>query len=147
KSPDDLVITQGAVSYYYVEQFRAQHSLLAGAAAFQNAVPFNVSFGDEGSGGSGKPQRIFGHLVSPDYFALIGIQPQAGRVFSPEMDKAGDAPAVVISDRFWKRRMNSSPEAVGRRIRLNGQLATIVGIAPPGFNGALPMTPAELFVP
>lgn len=147
KTPDELVITQGPVSYYYVEQFRDQKSLLAGAAAFQNGVPFNLSFGEEGSAGSAKTQRVFGHLVGPEYFSVIGIQPQAGRVLSPEMDKPGNAPVVVISDRFWRNRMSSAPDAVGRRVRLNGQMATIVGITPKGFNGALPMTPAELFVP
>jgi predicted permease len=53
----------------------------------------------------------------------------------------------VISDRFWRNRLNSSPEAVGQTIRLNGQPATIVGITPKNFNGALSMNPAELFVP
>jgi predicted permease len=145
--PDELVITQNPVSYYYVEQYREQHSLLAGAAAFQNGVPFNVSFGEEGARGSAKPERVFGHLVSPEYFSVIGIRPQAGRLLSPGMDKPGDAPVVVISDRFWRNRLNSAPDAVGRALRLNGQAATIVGITPKGFNGALPMTPAELFVP
>ena len=147
RTPDELVITQNPVSYYYVEQYREQHSLLAGAAAFQNAVPFNVSFGEEASGGNAKPQRVFGHLVSPEYFSVIGIQPQAGRMLSAAMDKPGDSPVVVISDRFWRNRLHSAPDAVGRKLRLNGQTATIVGITPKDFNGALPMTPAELFVP
>jgi predicted permease len=53
----------------------------------------------------------------------------------------------VISDRFWRNRLNSSPDAVGQTIRLNGQAATIVGITPKNFNGAFSMKPAELFVP
>jgi predicted permease len=147
RAPEELAITQGPVSYYYVEQYREQHSLLEGAAAFQNGVPFNVSFGDEAVRGNAKPERVFGHLVSPEYFSVLGVQPQAGRVLSAAIDKPGDAPVVVISDRFWRNRMNSAPDAVGRRLRLNGQTATIVGIAPKGFNGALPMMPGELFVP
>jgi predicted permease len=68
-------------------------------------------------------------------------------VLSPELDKPGDAPVVVISDRFWRNRLNSSPDAVGQVLRLNGQPATIVGITPKNFNGALGVIPAELFVP
>jgi predicted permease len=132
------------VSYYYIEQYREQKSLFAGVAAFQSGVPFNTTFqGDLNA----KPERVFGQLVSADYFSVLGVQPQRGRVLSPELDKAGDAPAVVISDRFWRNRLNSSPNALGQTLRLNGQLATIVGITPKDFNGALGVNPAELFVP
>jgi predicted permease len=142
--PKELVISQNPVSYYYVDQFREQRGLLAGAAAFQNGVPFNVGF--EGNVNA-KPERVFGHLVSPEYFAVLGIKAQRGRMLSAGVDKPGDAPVVVISDRFWRNRLNSAPDAVGRTLRLNGQTATIVGIAPKDFNGAMPMVPAELFVP
>jgi predicted permease len=132
------------VSYYYIEQYREQKSLFAGVAAFQSGVPFNTTFqGDLNA----KPERVFGQLVSADYFSVLGVQAQRGRVLSPELDKAGDAPVVVISDRFWRNRLNSSPTALGQTLRLNGQLATIVGITPKDFNGALGVNPAELFVP
>ncbi len=132
------------VSYYYIEQYREQKSLFAGVAAFQSGVPFNTTFqGDLNA----KPERVFGQLVSADYFSVLGVPPQRGRVLSPELDKPGDAPAVVISDRFWRNRLNSSPNALGQTLRLNGQLATIVGITPKDFNGALGINPAELFVP
>jgi putative ABC transport system permease protein len=139
-----LVMPEKPVSYYYIEQFREQKNLFAGVAAFQIGVPFNVTFqGAENA----KPQRIFGQLVSPDYFTVLGVQPQLGRVLSPALDKPGDAPVVVITDRFWRNHLNSSPEAVGQILRLNGQIATIVGITPKEFNGAFSVNPAELFVP
>jgi macrolide transport system ATP-binding/permease protein len=139
-----LAILEKPVSYYYIEQFREQKNLFAGVAAFQIGVPFNITF--QGAGNA-KPQRIFGQLVSPDYFSVLGVQPQRGRVFSPDLDKPGDTPPVVITDRFWRNHLNSSPDAVGQTLRLNGQLATIVGITPEDFNGAFSVMPAELFVP
>ena len=133
-----------AASYYYIEQFREQKSLFSGVAAFETSIPFNVTFqGDL----NGNPERVFGQLVSPDYFSVLGVQPQLGRVLSAAVDKPGDAPVVVISDRFWRNRLNSSPNAVGQMLRLNGQIATIVGITPKNFNGALSINPSELFVP
>jgi macrolide transport system ATP-binding/permease protein len=132
------------LSYYYIEQFREQKNLFAGVAAFQIGVPFNVS--TQGSENA-KPQRIFGQLVSPDYFAVLGVEPQLGRVLSDALDKTGDAPVVVITDRFWRNHLNSSTEAVGQILRLNGQIATIVGITPKEFNGAFSINPAEFFVP
>jgi predicted permease len=139
-----LVMPEKPVSYYYIEQFREQKDVFAGVAAFQNGVPFNLTFqGDV----SAKPQRVFGQLVSADYFSVLGVGAQRGRVLSPELDKPGNAPVVVISDRFWRNRLNSSPDAVGQTLRLNGQAATIVGITAKDFNGALSINPSELFVP
>jgi macrolide transport system ATP-binding/permease protein len=147
----DLVMIQQSAdgdlalaSYYYIEQYREQKSLFTGVAAFETGIPFNVTFQGELNG---KPERVFGQLVSADYFSVLGVQPQRGRVFSAELDRPGDAPVVVISDRFWRNRLNSSPNALGQILRLNGQIATIVGITPKNFNGALSIKPSELFVP
>ena len=139
-----LVIQEKPVSYYYIERFREQKTLFTGVAALQTGIPFNVAIqGDLNA----KIERVFGQLVSPDYFSVLGVQPQRGRMLSTELDRPGDAPAVVITDRFWRNRLNSSPNALGQTLRLNGQMATIVGIAPKNFNGALAENPSELFVP
>jgi predicted permease len=143
-NPGELVMPQSPVSYYYMEQYRAAKSLFAGVAAFQNGVPFKVAY--QGSA-SGKPERVFGQLVSPEYFSVLGVKPQRGRLLSPQIDKPGGPPVVVITDRFWSSRLNSSPDAVGQTLRLNGQIATIVGITPKDFKGASPTAPTELFVP
>ena len=87
------------------------------------------------------------NLYPPIIFPCWASSRSAGECSALELDKPGDAPVVVISDRFWRNRLNSSPDAVGQTLRLNGQPATIVGITPKNFNGALSMNPAELFVP
>ena len=139
-----LVMPDKPVSYYYIEQYREQKGMFAGVAALQTGVPFNLTFQSDANE---KPERVFGQLVSADYFSVLGVQPQLGRVLSTDLDKPGDAPVVVISDRFWRYRLNSSPNAVGKTIRLNGQPAMIVGITPKDFNGALSLNPSEIFVP
>ncbi len=72
---------------------------------------------------------------------------QRGRLLSADLDKTGAAPSVVVSDRYWRSRLNADPDAIGQTIHLNGQSATIVGITPRKFDGALTTNPAELFVP
>lgn len=139
-----LVMPLDPVSYYYIEQYRDQKSLFAGVAALQNGVPFNIGLPGNIDA---KSERVFGQLVSPDYFSVLGVAPQSGRLFSPELDKPGDAPVVVVSDRFWRNRLKSTPNALGQVLRLNGQLATIVGITARNFDGALSTNPSELFVP
>jgi predicted permease len=98
-------------------------------------------------GKSARAERVSGHLVSPEYFTTLGVTPAAGRVFGPETEKPGMAPVVVVSDRFWRTHLGADPQAVGRTLRLNGRMATIVGIGPRDFLGVWPQSPADLFVP
>jgi len=140
-----LVMVEKPVSYFYVENYREQEKVVSGVAAFQTGVPFNVRLPGDADG---KQERIFGQIVSPDYFQVMGVDAERGRVFNAEVDHAGDAPPAVISDRFWRTRLGSRPDAVGLALRVNGQAVTIVGIAAPGFEGALAAaSAAELFVP
>jgi predicted permease len=131
-------------SYPYFERYRDARQTVAGAAAVLGPVPFAVaSTGDK----SARAERVLGHLVSPEYFTTLGVTPAAGRVFGPETEKPGMAPVVVVSDRFWRTHLGADPHAVGRGLRLNGSMATIVGIGPKNFLGIWPQSPADLFVP
>lgn len=132
------------VSYPYFERYRDAHQTVAAAAALVGPVPFAVAFtGDKNA----QAERVSGHLVSPEYFTTLGVAPAAGRVFGPETEKPGMAPVVVVSDRFWRTHLDADPHAVGRSLRLNGSVATIVGIGPKNFLGIWPQSPADLFVP
>ena len=86
-------------------------------------------------------------IVSPEYFATLGVGPVAGRLFQPDLELPGSAPVVVVSERFWRTRMDADPNAVGRPLRVNGRSATIIGIGPKDFLGVYPINPADLFVP
>jgi predicted permease len=131
-------------SYPNFERYRNAHQTVAAATAVLGPVPFAVAFtGDK----SARAERVFGHLVSPEYFTTLGVTPAAGRVFGPETEKPGMPPVVVVSDRFWRTHLGADPHAVGRGLRLNGSMATIVGIGPKNFLGIWPQSPADLFVP
>jgi len=142
--PDRLALVEAPVSYPYFERYRDQHDVVAGAAAFEQSVPFSVAL--EGATDA-KKERIFGHIVSPEYFTVLGTKPARGRLFIPEIDKPGSPAEVVVSDRFWRNRLNADPNAVGRTIRINGRTASIVGIGPAEFLGVMPFLTADLFVP
>jgi predicted permease len=131
-------------SYPYFERYRDARQTVASAAAVMGPVPFAVVVtGDK----SGRAERVSGHLVSPEYFTTLGVTPAAGRGFGPETEKPGMAPVVVVSDRFWRTHLGADPHAVGRTLRLNGSMATIVGVGPKDFLGIWPQSPADLFVP
>ena len=68
------------------------------------------------------PERVFGHFVTSNYFAVLGVHAAVGRMFDPAGDgRPGASPVAVLSRRFWVRRFNGDAAAVGRTIRLNGQ--------------------------
>jgi putative ABC transport system permease protein len=144
RDPEALVTMRSGASYPYFERYRDQRRVAAGATALLGPVPFAVAFtGDR----SARAERFSGHLVSPEYFSTLGVTAASGRLFSPETEKPGMAPVVVVSDRFWRTHMGADPHAVGRRLRLNGRMATIVGIGPKDFLGIWPAYAADLFVP
>ncbi|MDE3156889.1 MAG: ABC transporter permease [Acidobacteriota bacterium] len=86
--------------------------------------------------GVGKPERIYGALTTANYFDLLGVKPILGRGFTPgEESTPGGAPVVVLSYAFWQSHFGASPSAVGRSVRINRHTYTVIGVAPPGFQG------------
>lgn len=84
--------------------------------------------------GSDRPERVELLAVSPNYFSLLGATAQLGRVFGDEDRSQGFAEGVVISDGLWRRVFGADPNVLGRKIRADNDLYTIVGVMPPGFR-------------
>jgi len=95
------------------------------------------------------PERVEVLLVSPSYFSVLGVHPQLGRVFGAEDNHPGIAEVVVISDALWKRRFGSAPDVLGRKLRIDADLYTIVGVMPPDFRhpGRSLRTDVEMWAP
>jgi putative ABC transport system permease protein len=77
------------------------------------------------------PERVSGFVVTASFFKVIGLNPQIGRTFSEEEDKAGGQRLAVISDGLWQRAFNRDPAVLGRSINLHNQLYTVLGVMPP----------------
>jgi putative ABC transport system permease protein len=77
------------------------------------------------------PERVSGFVVTAPFFKVIGLNPQIGRTFTEEEDKAGGNRLAVISDALWQRAFNRDPAVLGREINLHNQLYTILGVMPP----------------
>jgi predicted permease len=73
-------------------------------------------------------------VTSPDYFALLGAKAQLGRVYTAQDAAPGFLEPVVISDGFWRSYYGSDPKIVGRKMRLDNDMYTIVGVMPPSFR-------------
>jgi len=101
----------------------------------------NVSSGNQTQSG-------FVLWVSGSYFPVLGVQPALGRLIEPSDEHAfGEAHVVVLSHSYWQARFNADRSVLNKRLIVNGQPMTIVGVAPEGFNGTtVGMTP-NVFAP
>jgi predicted permease len=89
-----------------------------------------------------------GDLVSTNYFDTLGVRPIAGRAFIGEDDRAqASGLPTVVSERVWQRQFAGAPDVVGQAIALNGHLATIIGVAPAPFAGAVLGESSDIWVP
>ncbi len=84
--------------------------------------------------GSDRPERIEVLAVSPNYFSLLGASAQLGRVFGPQDQAQGFAEGVVISDGLWRRLFGSDANVLGRKVYMDSDVYSIVGVMPPGFR-------------
>jgi predicted permease len=94
-------------------------------------------------------ERVWGELVSGNYFSVVGVRAEAGRTFTPEEygDAEGAYPVAVISHGLWQRVFQSDPSAVGRIVLVNRQPITIVGVTPPEFRGIIGGLAEEIWIP
>jgi predicted permease len=98
--------------------------------------------------GNGKPERIYGAFASADYFAVLGVKPILGRGFlRTEEEKPGTAPVVVISYGLWQSHFGGDRSVIGKAIHINRTLCTIVGVAPPDFQGCKTGLRTDLWAP
>jgi predicted permease len=85
--------------------------------------------------GGSAPEQISGELVAGDYFAILGVEPLAGRMLTKADDPPGSPLVAVINERLWERAFGRRTEAIGQAIRLDNQVFTVVGITPAAFKG------------
>jgi predicted permease len=108
--------------------------------------------GDKQMTGAGEPERLTGVPVTGNLFSVLGVAPAIGRSFTAEEaeGKYSAPTAMLLSYPFWRRRFDSDPSVVGRKLILNNRPVTVVGVLPASFDFAsmfAPATPVDLFIP
>ncbi|HEV2489634.1 MAG TPA: ABC transporter permease [Candidatus Acidoferrales bacterium] len=145
--PSEVVsIVRGAqgdvesISYADFKDLRDRNHSFSGMTAF-GLWPMSLT-------GQGKPIRVWGTVVSASYFDVLGVRPLIGRGFLPSEDAAPNgAPIAVISYRLWQGHFAGDPSIVGKTVHINTHPFTIVGVAPPVFQGSYSGLRTELWVP
>jgi predicted permease len=101
--------------------------------------------GDNLLSGHGEPERLSGVPVSENFFQLLGIQPQIGRLFTAEECKWHGPKAVLLSHGLWERRFASDAGLVGRTLTINDEPVTVTGVLPASFDMASVFAPGSHF--
>ena len=141
---DQFTATQ-TEHYSDLRELNQSFSDLAGWSAFYTP-------GNQQLTGAGEPERLTGVPVTGNLFALLGVEPTIGRGFTTEecQGKYRAPPAMLLSYSFWRRRFDSDPSVVGRKLTLNNHPVTMVGVMPASFDFAsvfAPGTPVDIFIP
>src|SRR5215469_9323580 len=136
KNPEELVaihdelpgvnLHDAGMSVEEADDFQNRSGVFAGVSA---VWPFDLNV----TGGE-RPERLEGMAVNPNYFSLLGASPALGRVFTQADYRPGFFEGVVISDALWHRMFGADPNVVGRSIRGDNDLYTIIGVMPPDFH-------------
>ena len=128
------------VPYRLFELFRDRLKSVSGVTALATTAQTAVIDGDD--------ELVSIDKVSGSYFDLLGVRFALGRPLTSGDDvPAPEAPAAVVSDRFWRRRFGASPAAIGRTVALRDRVYTVVGVAPPGFDSIRSDRTPDLMIP
>jgi macrolide transport system ATP-binding/permease protein len=137
--PGNLLTIQTPLSFPDYERYADRAGPFAAVAAYQGPVVFSISRG-------GTTERLWGQIVTPNYFEVLQVPAVLGRTFSAD-NESTSAASVIISEGHWQRHFGGSRDAIGQTLDINGQSATIVGVAARDFVGAAPLTSAaEMWV-
>jgi putative ABC transport system permease protein len=109
------------------EEMRATQKSFELLAGYINGSTVNMTI-------DGAPQRFTGAYVTPDFFRILGVGPIMGRDFTADDNKPGAEKVALISHELWQNNFGSSPNVVGKVVRINGKSATVVGVMPAGFK-------------
>ena len=119
-------IREAGVSYRSLQDWKRQTTALSAIMAVSGRT---ITLAD-----GAEAERFEGAAITWDLFPTLGTPPALGRQFTPQDDRAGAEPVVMISDDVWRRRYNGDPAIIGRPVSVNGRPHTIVGVMPPGFR-------------
>ena len=113
------------------DEFRAMsrsYQDVTGYFAFSSADNLSLNLG------GGAPITATSIDVIQNFFPLLGVQAQMGRVFTPDDARNGAAPVVILTNAWWRRQFNADPNIVGKAFDMNGQQTTVIGVLPASFD-------------
>ena len=129
------------LSYPDLKDYQAGSQVFSSLAGFTSARPMTLQE-------HGASEGVFGEFVTGDYFSTLGLMPARGRFFAPEEYGVSAAhPVAVINYATWQQRFGGAETIVGRDLRVNNTLVTVIGVAPLHFIGVNSIFGPDLWLP
>jgi putative ABC transport system permease protein len=117
---------RSSISYPNFSDWRERAQSFEGMASWRGES-FNLT-------GVDKPVQLRGLTVNWNFFAVLGVQPQLGRMFTPEDDRYGVVRTALLSHGMWREKFGGEPNVIGRKLLLSGEPHEVIGVLPQGFE-------------
>ena len=136
----DAPVGSSGFSYPEFVDFRKQANTVADI--------FGIALGTVQFTANDHSEECSANYVSGNFFAALGLQPAAGRLYVPsEAETPGEPLLVVLGYGYWQKRFHGDPRAIGMQILVNGRSATIIGVAPRQFQGMYSIFETHVYLP
>ena len=136
----DAPVGSSGFSYPEFVDFRKQANTVADI--------FGIVLGTVQFTANDHSEECSANYVSGNFFAALGLQPAAGRLYVPsEAETPGEPLLVVLGYGYWQKRFHGDPRAIGMQILVNGRSATIIGVAPRQFQGMYSIFETHVYLP
>lgn len=154
REPSRLVVLYDAQSNHRTQQFGQPglsyvnlRDYMGGQKCFSDVAAFTWPQVLTLAGANG-PERMFGELVTQQYFDTLGLRPAIGRFFLPAEDsEPGSAPVAVLSYSAWQARFGGAHDVLGRTLELDNTAFTVIGVAPKDFLGLSAVFGPDVWLP
>jgi predicted permease len=152
RNPGELAAVAGAeadlskagtpfpISYPDLKDYQSQNAAFASLAGYTSPRPITHQE-------AGAPEVLFAELATGNYFTTLGLTPSLGRFYAQEEDVPGGPAVAVINYATWQTRFGGTPDILGRTVRLNDVVFTVVGVAPRGFIGVNAIFGPDFWLP
>ena len=138
-APGNVLFNSSSIPHYF--DLRKRTTGVFSGVAVASFQPVNLT-------ANGPPRAVMSQMVSANFFTVLGVNAGLGRYFTPDEDVGpGAHPVAILGFGAWKSLFGSDPKVIGRSVPVNGQAMTIIGVAPEGFNGIIPIVQPDLWVP
>jgi predicted permease len=131
--------SSGSISWPNFKDWQKENRTFSGMGLYRG-YNFNLT-------GHGEAEQLQARFLTSDFLNVVGVKPLLGRTFAPGEDEIGATPIAIISEGLWNRKLNSSPDVLGKSLDLDGKSFLIIGVLPSSFDLSGSFRGVDIYAP
>ena len=131
--------SSGSISWPNFKDWQKENRTFSGMGLYRS-YNFNLT-------GNGEAEQLQARFLTSDFLNVVGVKPLLGRTFAPGEDEIGATPIAIISEGLWNRKLNSSPDVLGKSLDLDGKSFLIIGVLPSSFDLSGSFRGVDIYAP